>query len=81
MHNLQQRAKARKKQIGLYEVELIDNPKMITIAINTEEYFEQYRNRNFNKKHKGVRNNVPGMNFDSYTRRILSLNNHKSILQ
>lgn len=58
MHNLQQRTKARKKQIGLYKVQSIDNPKMIIIAIKTEEYFEQYGNRNFNKKHKGVRNNA-----------------------
>ena len=32
--------KKLKKQVGLYEVESIDNATMITIAINPKEYFE-----------------------------------------
>ena len=39
-----------KKQVGLYEVESIDNPNVITIAVNPKEYFEVFRNKNFNKK-------------------------------
>ena len=42
-----------KKQVGLYEIESIDNPNMITIAVNPKEYFEKFRKKQFNKKHKG----------------------------
>ena len=49
------RNKKLKKQVGLYEVESIDNPTMITIAINPKEYFEQYKNFSINKKAKGIR--------------------------
>ena len=44
-----------KRQVGLYEVESIDNPNVITIAVNPKEYFEVFRNKNFNQKHKGVK--------------------------
>ena len=44
-----------KKQVGLYEVESIDNPNIITIAVNPNESFEVFRNKNFNKRHKGVK--------------------------
>ena len=70
--------KSLKKKVVLCEVESTDNPNMITIAVNPKEYFEESRNRGFNKKHNGIRKNVPGMNFDSYTRRILSLNDHET---
>ena len=43
------RNKKLKKQVGLYEVESIDNPTMMTIAINPKEYFEQYKNFSINK--------------------------------
>ena len=55
-----------KKQMGLYEVESVDNPNICTIAINPKEYFEKFKDRNINKKHKGVRRNALGMNFESY---------------
>ena len=59
-----------KKQMGLYETESIDNPNICTIAINPKEYFEKFRNRTINKKHKGVRRDALGMNFESYASRI-----------
>ena len=37
-----------KKQVGLYEVESIDNPNMITIAVNPKKYFEKFRNKQVN---------------------------------
>ena len=55
-----------KKQMGLYEVESIENPNICTIAINSKEYFEKFNDRNINKKHKGVRRDTLGMNFESY---------------
>ena len=62
-----------KKQMGLFEIENIDNQNICTIAINPKEYFEKFKNRNINKKHKGVRRDTPGMNFESYAARIKNL--------
>ena len=62
-----------KKQMGLYEIENIDNQNICTIAVNPKEYFEKFRNRKINKKHKGVRRDTPGMCFESYAMRINSL--------
>ena len=59
--------------MGLFEIENIDNQNICTIAINPKEYFEKFKNRNKNKKHKGVRRDTPGMNFESYAARIKNL--------
>ena len=59
-----------KKQMGLYEIENINNKNICTIAINWKEYFEKFKNRSINKKHKGIRHDSPGMNFESYAYRI-----------
>ena len=50
--------------MGLYEIENIENPNICTIAINLKEYFEKFKNQQINKKHKGIRRNNPGMNFE-----------------
>ena len=39
------RNKAIKKQVGLYEVKSIDNPNIITLAINPKEYFEVFKSK------------------------------------
>ena len=62
-----------KKVMGLYEVENIDDQNICTITINPKEYFEKFKNRKINKKHKGVRRDMPVMNFESYANRITSL--------
>ena len=54
--------KSKKKQVGLYAIENIDNPNILTIGINPKEYFETYEDYSINKKHKGVKKNTPGMN-------------------
>ena len=59
--------------MGLYEVENLDNANLCTIAINPKEYFEKFKDRKINKKHKGVRRDTPGMTFESYAERISSL--------
>ena len=59
-----------KKEMGLYEIENIDNQNICTIAVNPKEYFEKFKNRKINKKHKGVRRDTPGMTFESYAMRI-----------
>ena len=62
-----------KKQMGLFEIENIDNPNVCTIAVNPKEYFEKFKNKNINKKHKGVKKNTPGMMFENYANRIKQL--------
>ena len=59
-----------KKQMGLYEIENINNANICTIAVNPKKYFEKFKNRSINKSHKGIRRDIPGMNFESYAERI-----------
>ena len=47
--------KSLKKQVGLYEIENINNANVLTIAINPKEYFEKYKDFSVNKKHKGMK--------------------------
>ena len=61
------------KQMGLFEIENIDNPNVCTIAVNPKEYFEKFKNRDINKKHKGVKKGTPGMMFENYAQRIKRL--------
>ena len=45
----------KKEIVGLFEIENIDNPNLVTIAINPKEYFEKYKDYSINKNHKGVK--------------------------
>ena len=65
--------KNKKKEMGLFEIENIDNSNICTIAVNPKEYFEKFKNRDINKKHKGVRKNTKGMDFERYADRIKDL--------
>ena len=73
--------------MGLYEIENISNQNICAIAVNPKEYFEKFKNRTLNTKHKGVRRDTKGMNFESYTKRIATLReldnvrNKKEIVQ
>ena len=40
--------KKLEKQVGLYEIESIDNPNILTIFVNPKEYFEKYRDQSVN---------------------------------
>ena len=62
-----------KKQMGLFEIENINNQNICTIAINPKEYFEKFRDKKINKKHKGVRRDTLGMDFERYASRIKDL--------
>ena len=54
---------------------------MIVIAVSRKEYFNQFKNQDFNKKHKGVKKkNATGVKPYNYTNRIYSLNDHKELL-
>ena len=52
---------------------------MITVAVNLKEYFEKYKNKNINKKHKGIKKGTAGMNFDAHAKRIMSLHEHETV--
>ena len=52
--------------------EYTHNPNICTVGINPKEYFEKLKNRKI-KKHKGVRSDTSGMNFESYGEIISSL--------
>ena len=67
------RNKSIKKQVGLYEVESIDNANLVTIALNPKKYFEVFKNKAINKKHKGVKKSTCGMNFESFASRIMDV--------
>ena len=64
--------------MGLYEIENIVNANICTIVVNPKEYFEKFKDRSINKKHKGVRCIARGMNFESSAKRIIVLREAES---
>ena len=62
-----------KKNVGLYEVESIDNANLVTVTVSPKEYFEVFRNKAINKKHKGLKKSTPGMNFEAFSSRITDI--------
>ena len=59
----------------MYEIEHIDNPCYVTLAVNPKEYFEFFEDYSTNKKHKGIKKGSRGMEFSNYSNRIKSLVN------
>ena len=62
-----------RKQMGLYKIENINKANISTISVNRKQYFGKFKNRTLNKKHKVVRRDSKGMNFESYAERIATL--------
>ena len=62
-----------KKQVGLFEIENINKPNIITIALNPKEYYEKFNDHTDNKKRKGLKKSTRGMDFDSYSERLADL--------
>ena len=58
------------KVLGLYEVENINDPCYVTLAVNPKEYFEYFESENWNKKHKGIKKGAKGMEYENYAERI-----------
>ena len=56
---------SNQKVLGLYEVESINDPCIVTLAVNPKEYFELFKSKRANKKHKGIKKGVPGMNYEN----------------
>ena len=65
--------------MGLYEVESINNPNIITLALNPKEYFEVFRSKEINKKHKGVKKNTAGMTYESFASIIMDIREYTYI--
>ena len=61
------------KPLGLYEIEHIDDPCLVTIATNPKEYIEYFQSEYINKEHKGIKKSENSMNLKSFAERINSL--------
>ena len=61
------------KVLGLYEVEHINDPCYVTLAVNPKEYLEYFKSDNINKKHKGIKKGSVGMEYENYAERIKPL--------
>ena len=55
---------SNQKVLGLYEVESINDPCHVTLAVNPKEYFEYFKSTNVNKKHKGIKKGSLGMDYE-----------------
>ena len=58
------------KVLGLYEVENINEPCYVTLAVNPKEYFEYFKSEKCNKKHKGIKKGAKEMEYENYPERI-----------
>ena len=63
----------RRKKLGYYEIENIDNPCLVTIAVNLKEYLEVFKKLKQNKKHEDIKKGSSGMDFENFANRIKSL--------
>ena len=66
--------KIREKKLGYFEIESIDNPCHIVLAINPKEYYEHFEDFANNRKHKGQKKGTYGMNFENLALRIATSN-------
>ena len=64
---------SNQKVLGLYEVDSINDPCQVTLAVNPKEYFEYFKSSNVNKKHKGIKKGSLGMEYHNYAERIKPL--------
>ena len=58
------------KVLGLYEIENINDPCFVTLAVNPKEYFEYFKSENVNKKHKGIKKGLVSMDIENFAERI-----------
>ena len=63
-----------RKRVGLFEIDNIDKPNVITIALNPKEYYECFSNHSDNKKHKGLEKSTPDMDFKFLFKSIIRFN-------
>ena len=55
---------------GLYEVEHVNDPCYITLAVNPKEYLELFKSDTINKKDKEIKKGSAGMDHKNYSERM-----------
>ena len=65
------------KRLGLFEIEHINDPCQVTIAVNPKEYIKLFQSDNINKKHKGVSKGETSIDLSSFGKRINSVKDMK----
>ena len=73
--NFGARKEQKRNKIEYSKIENIDNPCILTLAVNPKEYLELFEDKNLNKKHKGVKKGWSGLGFKNFAQRIGSLVN------
>ena len=68
----------KQKVVGRYEVEHIDDPCYVALTINPKEYFEYSQSTKLNKKHKGIKKRLKGMDYENYAARIKPLDDFET---
>ena len=56
----------KKKKLGYYEIEHIDNPCILTLAVILKEYLELFEDKNTNKKHKDIKKGSSGLGSENF---------------
>ena len=69
------RKESRRKKLGYYKIGNIDNPCVVSLAVNPKEYLAMLKNSALNEKHKGNKKGSSGMGFENFSNRIKSLAN------
>ena len=71
--------KTDKEKLGYYEIENIDNPCLVSLAVNPKELLnlELLKDMLLNKKHGGIKKGSTGMGFENFAQRIKSLVNYE----
>ena len=64
--------------LGLYEVENINDPCYVTLAVNPKEYFEYFESEKCNKNPKGIKKGAKRMGYENYAERIKPIIDFKS---
>ena len=63
--------------LGLYEVEHIDDPCYVTLAVNPKEYFEYFKSHSTNKKHKGIKKGSTATEYAERMKPVFNFNTYR----
>ena len=69
----------KQKKLRYYEIENINNPCLLTLAVNPKEYLELLKDRLLNKKHKRIKKGSTGLGFKNFMQTIKSLVNFETL--